>query len=405
MRIIYFHQHFSTPKGSSGTRSYEFARRAIEAGHEVTVVCGSYSQGNTGLTEPFVNGKRRGKIEGIDVIELDLAYSNADGLVRRARTFLRFAWQSVLMALREPYDVCFATSTPLTAAIPGIAAKWLRRKPFVFEVRDLWPELPKAMGVVTNPVVLGLLKLLELSAYRSADRVIALSPGIAAGVIEGGLPADRVELVPNGCDLALFGPSEDQHRLEDIPRDTLLAVFAGTHGQANGLQSVLRGAAELQARGRTDIVIAMIGDGKTKPALVEAANEMGLANVRFVDPLPKIQLARTLAACDVGIQCLANVPAFYYGTSPNKFFDYLASGLPVLNNYPGWVAELVTTNSCGYVAEPDDPAAFADALERAASDREARISMGRNARALAEREFDRDRLAQRWLDCVESVAP
>ena len=154
MHVLYFHQHFSTPQGSAGTRSFEMAQALIREGHSVTMVCGSYAQGKTGLDGSFEKGRRRGAVDGIDVIEFDLNYGNYMGFLQRLRVFLKFAFGSVVVALREPADVVFATTTPLTAGIPGIFARWMARKPFVFEVRDLWPELPKAMGAITNPAVL-----------------------------------------------------------------------------------------------------------------------------------------------------------------------------------------------------------------------------------------------------------
>ena len=174
MRVLYFHQHFSTPKGSTGIRSYEMARRLVSQGHEVTMVCGSYGGGNTGLAGDFSRGRREGKVDGIEVIEFDLAYSNADGFIKRSLLFLLFALRSVGVALTHQYDVLFATTTPLTAGIPGIFSRWLRGKPFVFEVRDLWPELPREMGVITNPVVLWAMGVLEWVSYRSAHRVVGL---------------------------------------------------------------------------------------------------------------------------------------------------------------------------------------------------------------------------------------
>lgn len=168
MKVLYYHQHFSTPQGSTGTRSYAMARHLLQAGHEVTMVCGAYAGGQTGLTGPYRDGRRAGRVDGIQVIELELPYANRDGFLKRALTFLKFAWRSAGIALRQDYDVVFATTTPLTAGIPGICARWLRGKPFVFEVRDLWPELPKAMGVITNPVVLWAMGVLEWLSYRSA---------------------------------------------------------------------------------------------------------------------------------------------------------------------------------------------------------------------------------------------
>ena len=400
MRVLYFHQHFSTPDGAAGTRSYEMARQLLREGHKVTMVCGSYAQGATGLAGSFSKGRRRGEVDGIDVIEFDLSYSNKQGFLARAMAFLKFALLSVWIALREPYDVVFATTTPLTAGIPGIFARWLRRKPFVFEVRDLWPELPREMGVITNPVVLGMLSLLEWVSYRSAHRCVALSPGIAAGIAARGVSEARICMVPNGCDLSLFSDVPRKMRPDGIGDHDLVAVFSGTHGVANGLGAVLDAARVLEQRGRNNIKLVLIGDGGEKAALVEQAASMQLGNLLFMDPVPKRALAGYLAGADIGLQVLKNVPAFYYGTSPNKFFDYIAAGLPVLNNYPGWLAEMITENQCGFAVPPDSPEAFADALEQASGDRARLREMADNARRLAEREFDRHLLASRWVAWV-----
>lgn len=401
MKVLYFHQHFSTPKGSAGIRSYEMARRLVARGHAVTMVCGSYGGGETGLSGEFVNGRRRGMVDGIDIIEMNLAYSNSDGFAKRAMTFLRFAWRSVALAFTEPYDVLFATTTPLTAGIPGIFARWLRRKPFVFEVRDLWPELPKAMGVITNPLVLWAMSVLEWLSYRSATRCIGLSPGIVDGIAKRGVDRNRIALVPNGCDLGIFGSTVEAWRPEGIAMDDLMAVFAGTQGKANGLDAVLNAAVELKRRGRADIKLLLIGQGALKPALQARAVAENLDNVVFHPPVNKARLAGLMAATDVGMQILANVPAFYYGTSPNKFFDYLASGLPVLNNYPGWLAELIERHGCGFAVPPDDPVAFANALEAAAADKVALKAMGQRSLALARSDFDRAQLSERFVDWLE----
>jgi len=403
MRVLYFHQHFSTPKGSTGLRSFEMAQNLLRRGHSVTMVCGSYGLGQTGLDGPFVKGRRRGMVAGIDVIEFDLAYANADGFVQRAMTFLRFAMSSVGIAFSERYDVLFATTTPLTAGIPGIFARWLRRKPFVFEVRDLWPELPKAMGVIRNPVVLGLMSALEWLSYHSADRLVGLSPGIVEGIRRRGIPAERVVEVSNGCDLDLFGAAVEPWRPAGVAASDLMALFAGSHGIANGLDAVLDTAVELKRRGRGDIKFVLIGDGKLKPALRQRAEAAGLDNVLFLDPVDKKRLSEAMAATDIGLQILANVPAFYFGTSPNKFFDYISAGLPVLINYPGWLAEFVADQRCGLTVPPDDPVGFADALEQAADNRAALPEMGARARRLAETQFDRRQLADRWVDWVEGT--
>jgi len=403
LKILYFHQHFVTPKGAGAIRSYAMARKLIEQGHSVTMVCGSNTTGITGLEGPFTKGRRRGAVDGIDVIELDLAYSNNDGFLKRFWTFISFALRSIWIALTEKYDLVFATTTPLTAGIPGIFARWIRRKPFVFEVRDLWPELPREMGVIKNPLVLWAMGVLEWLSYRSAHRLVGLSPGIVEGIKKRGVPAGRIAMVPNGCDLDIFTDSAAPWRPGGVSESDLLAVFAGTHGMANGLDAVLDAARVLKERGRIDIKFLLIGNGKLKPALMERAEREALDNVIFHDPVRKSELAGLMQATDVGMQILANVPAFYYGTSPNKFFDYIAAGVPVLNNYPGWLAEMIEREQCGYAVPPANSAAFADALELAAAERDHLSVMGKKAKALAQREFDRDKMANEWADWVTGV--
>lgn len=403
MKVLYFHQHFSTPKGSTGIRSYEMARRLVARGHQVTMVCGSYGGGETGIAVPFVNGMRRGEVDGIDIIEYDLAYSNSDGFFKRSMTFVKFALRSIGIALTARYDLAFATTTPLTAGIPGIFARWFRGKPFVFEVRDLWPELPRAMGVIRNPLVLGAMSVLEWVSYRSAHRLVGLSPGIVDGIARLGVPRERIALIPNGCDLDIFAGEVEPWRPWQVKSDDLLAVFAGTHGVANGLDALLDVAAELKQRDRSDIKLMLIGQGKLKPALQDRAIREKLDNIVFHDPVNKARLSGLMAGADVGLQTLANISAFYYGTSPNKFFDYIAAGLPVLNNYPGWLAGMIRDNQCGFAVEAENPQAFADALEQAANDRAVLKVMGLRARELAEREFNREQLGNRFVDWLEGV--
>lgn len=404
MKILYFHQHFSTPDGATGTRSYEMAQRLLARGHQVTIVCGSGKMASSGLQGKPLDGKRQGRVDGIDVIELDLPYSNYDSFLKRALVFLLFAWRSVMLALRLNYDLLFATSTPLTAGIPGIVAAMLRRKPFVFEVRDLWPELPREMGVIKNPIVLGAMGILEWLSYHAAQGRIGLSPGIVQGIVRRGIASEKVVMIPNGCDLDLFNPDRiEALRPPGVDNDDFIAVFAGAHGIANGLDAVLDAAGVLKGKGRTDIKLVFIGDGKLKPALIVRAKDEGLDNCLFMDPVPKIQLTAYLRGADAGLMILANVPAFYYGTSPNKFFDYIAVGLPVINNYPGWLAGIIEENKCGIAVPPDNPLAFAEALEMLADNRQLASQMGRNARLLAERDFNRLDLGNHFVDFLERV--
>ena len=409
MKILYFHQHFSTPQGATGTRSYEMARRLIAHGHKVTMVCGSGFMAKTGLMGAPSNGIRRGVVDGIDVIEINLTYSNYDSLPKRAMVFLRYALKSVGIAWKKNYDLIFATSTPLTAGIPGIVMRLLKPgKRFVFEVRDLWPELPKAMGVVSNPVVLLCMGILEQLSYAAMHAGVGLSPGIRKGMLKGAGSGKKVAMIPNGCDLEMFYPSRmDSENNEKpflgIPSTGLRCIFTGAHGLANGLDAVLDAAKILKEKGRSDIHLLFIGDGKLKPHLIRRAANEALDNCKFLDPIPKTKLADLLQQVDVGMMILDNVPAFYYGTSPNKFFDYISSGLPVLNNYPGWLAGLIAENECGIAVPPEDPVAFADALVSMADNPEMRKNMATNSRRLAETHFPRDMLADRLVSFLEAV--
>jgi glycosyltransferase involved in cell wall biosynthesis len=403
VRLLYFHQHFATPKGSSGTRSYEFARALIARGHQVTMVCGSHQLSGLELPYDEARGWHRGPVDGIDVISLPLAYSNRDSLFRRGWTFLRFALRSVRLALTLDCDLVFATSTPITAVIPGLAAKWLRGKPFVFEVRDLWPELPRALGL-RNPFVLGSMSLLEFLGYRSADACIGLSPGIVEGIRARADERLPVAMIPNGSDLEVFHPAKRARlSLPGIGPDDFVAGFTGAHGVANGLDALLDVALELRRRRDPRVKLAFIGDGKEKERLAARAAELGLANCLFFPPVPKAELGAITASLDCGLMVLKDVPAFYRGTSPNKFFDYLAAGIPVVNNYPGWLAGLITEHRCGVVVPPGNVAAFADALQRLAADAAERRAMGAAARLLAEKEFARPLLASRFIATLEAV--
>ncbi len=400
MNILYFHQHFSTPKGSSGIRSYQMAQRLIYYKHNVTIVCGSYKGAETGLKKPYVDGKREGYVDGIRIIEFNLSYSNSDNFAKRVITFLKYTIRSIKLIFTEKYDLVFATSTPLTAGIPGIIARWFRGKLFVFEVRDLWPELPKEMGIIRNRFVLNILFLLEFILYKSANRCIGLSPGIVDGILKAGIKRDKVIMIPNGCDLSIFSAQIKSWYPDGINKNDLLAVFSGTHGVANGLESLLDAATELQKRDRADIKLVLIGQGKLKPDLQKKALDLDLDNIIFLEPVNKKLLAGLFKRADLGIQVLANIPAFYYGTSPNKFFDYISAGLPVINNYPGWISEMIRDNQCGFVVEADDPAAFADALELAADSLEDLKIMGDNAKKLAIKRFNRIPLADEWVEWV-----
>ncbi len=384
--------------GSAGTRSYEFSKKLISNGHTVEMICASNERTVTGLNQEFVNGKREGVVESINVTELKIPYSNYDGFIKRSLSFIRFSLRGILISLRKDYDIILTSSTPLTVAIPGIIASIFRSKKFIFEVRDLWPELPRAMGIINSKILLRILGLIETLAYKRANACIALSPGIKKG-IHSKSKNKNITIIPNGCDNEYFRTQVNKKKSKKIN-----FVFTGAHGKANGLDSVLDAAKELLKSKEKNIFIKFIGDGSEKPKLIKRSIDENLTNCEFLDPMPKKELFNFLnTEADVGLMILKNIEAFYDGTSPNKFFDYLSLGLPVINNYPGWLSKLIKNNNCGIAVRPDNPKLLSNAMIKLYEDRILRIKMGKNSRKLALESYDRDYLSSKFVKFIESV--
>ncbi len=427
LRILYLHQHYSSPAGATATRSHAMASALAARGHAVTLVCGRYEGAHSGLSEPFRGGRRVGRAGapggGFRVIELDIPCSNMQGTAARALAFLRFAARAAIVALRGPgevassgppnvvrgrgpWDVVLASSTPLTVVLPALAVRGLRGVPFVFEVRDPWPELPRAMGAA-SPVSLAVMERLANAACREAAAVVALTEGMAETAMARGADPARVHVVPNGCDLDLFGPHVTRWRPPSAAAWECLAVYAGAHGRANGLDALLAAAAILQARGEHRVRLLLVGEGSEKPRLQVEVRDRKLYNTSFLDPMPKHRLASLLAGSQIALHCLAPIAEFAEWTAPNKLMDGLAAGLPVVTNATGRTARIVSDIvdgcPCGIAVTPSDPAALADALTALAADPARRAAMGRSARRQAVQRWDRRRQARLLCEVVEAV--
>lgn len=403
LRILYLHQHYSRPSGSTATRSFLQARALAEAGHAVTLACGRYQGAETGIVAPFRAGRRRGAPDGFEVVEFDIAYANAQSLVARSGAFLRFATAASRLALCSRWDLVIASSTPLTVALPALMARRLRGTPFLFEIRDPWPELPRALsaqgGGVPGPVLAAMGRLAN-AACRGAAQVVALTEGMAAIAIARGADPCAVQALPQGADLDLFGPHAAPWRPEGIPPDAVLAVYAGAHGVANGLDQLLDAAALLRG---TTLRLLLVGEGARKAALMARAAAEDLP-VQFLDPLPKPRVAALLAGADIGLVCLAPVPALAELSAPNKLAEALAAGLPVVANVPGNAARLLAEGDCGIAVPPADPPALAAVLRCLAEDPARRAAMGRAARRLAESRCNARCIAQAFAALAERAA-
>lgn len=409
MRILYIHQYFATRESTSGTRSYEFARRLVEKGFQVSVLTG----GNTGeklLGRPVENVEET-TVDGIRIIIVGVRYDRTASPPKKALSFLRFMWRAAKVALKENTDLIFATSTPLTVAFPALAKKIFQRTPYVFEVRDLWPEVPIRIGILRNPIIIGLARWLEKKAYKHAFHIVALSEGMRDGIIARGIPAEKVTVIPNCADLDLFGPqAPPDPQLAARLQGKFVCIHSGAMGRINGLDHVIdtaiwlkEHAAKEQAtepkeraaneRAANDIAFLLIGVGSERPRLQERARSAGLDNVIFMDPVPKQQLPGVINACQVCLMSVAPIPVLEMN-SANKFFDYLASAKPVIINYGGWMKHVLENAGAG-LSVAYDAEALATALMALKDDPERCAQMGANARKLAEREYDRALMVDR----------
>ncbi|MBC8072335.1 MAG: glycosyltransferase family 4 protein [Deltaproteobacteria bacterium] len=391
MRVLYLHQYFATPDMAGGTRSYEMARRLVEHGHEVDLL--------TSDQRPTHDGSlwRQTNESGVRVHWTSMPYDNRMSFRERLRTFMAFGYRASRKVLEFRPDVVFATSTPLTIAIPAIVAQRRFGVPMVFEVRDVWPAVPIALGALQNPLARKAALELERQAYRHATRIVALAPGMKAHVVGTGVPAERVDVIPNGCDLDIFtnDPRAGQEIRAANPwlADRPLVLFTGTLGAANGLEHLVRVAAKVHERA-PQVCFAIIGDGRQREPLVALARELGVLDVNLfvLGKMPKREVARWVSAADITTAYFSGPPILWKDAVQNKFFDSLAAGKPVASNHRGWQSELALEAGCGLVMDPDDVELAAAQLLEVVLDRSWLDRAGAAARKLGETRFSRDML-------------
>lgn len=401
MRIAYLHQYFVTPSMPGGTRSYEMARRLVSAGHEVHMVTSDQSGDSSG------DDWRTSVEAGINVHWAPVSYDNEMSYRRRILSFIAFAIRAARKARSLDPDVVFATSTPLTIAIPAVYAARRCAVPMVFEIRDLWPAVPIAIGVIRNPLAIRAAVALERFAYRNAARVVALAPGMRDEVIGCGYPPEKVVVIPNGCDLDVFADSDNaadlRHRYAWLGQRPLL-VFAGTFGLINGMDYLVRLAAEL-LRLDPEIRIAAIGAGREFERTRSLAERLGVLNrnLYLIGRLPKSETAVWTRAADMTIALITGPEIVWRDAVQNKFFDSLAAGTPVANNFNGWQTRVAEEAGAGIRLSAEDIEAAAGDVARRLRDKEWLHRAGEAARRLAVERFDRDSLAARLARLLEEV--
>ena len=397
MKILYLHQYFNTPAMRGGTRSYEMARRFVAAGHEVHIVTSSRSSESAG-------GWYETQEAGIRIHWLPVPYANAMGFLERIKAFLHFAFAASKKAVAIGGDVVFATSTPLTIAIPGVYASKRLGVPMVFEVRDLWPELPIAIGALKNPVLRVAARRLERFAYNNARQVIALSPGMRDGVVKTGYPAERVHVIPNSSDVDRFrGEGVNGERFLDRHphlQGEKIVLYAGTLGRINGVGYLVE-LADAARSMNPALHFVIVGSGMEEDKVRSMAEQAGVLgeNLTMLPPLPKSEIPDVLAAATVASSLFVDLPEMWHN-SANKFFDALASGTPVMINYQGWQAELIHETGAGIVIPPDNAAEGVRLLSALIADEERYAAAQAAAAALADSQFNRDELANKLLQVL-----
>jgi putative colanic acid biosynthesis glycosyltransferase WcaI len=399
-RVLYVSQYFVGADQPGGQRHRQHCMALARAGHDVTVVT-SYVQHKERTVPERYRGRRmvREKEDGLTVWRTYSTPGYGRDLRSRLASYGSFAlWGSLAMLRAGRHDVVIASSPPLPAAAAAAALARARGARFVLEVRDLWPDSAVAMGLVTDPRIVGVARRLERFAYRSAAAVVVLTEGIRDGVVAQGVSPARVELVTNGIEL---DAASNGAAPVPVPDGAFVAMYVGAHGTYSSLGTVLDAAERLQ--GRADVRFVLVGGGDQKPALVKEAARRDLANVAFVDPVPKRDVPSWLARADA---CLLPYQdrELFAGALPNKTFDYMGAGRAIVASVrPGEVSRLLDAAGCGVTVPPEDGAALAGAVARLADDRAAARRMGDAGASYVRAHYDRAELAARFVRVVESV--
>lgn len=384
MHILLIHQAFAGPNDPGGTRHFELSSKLAAQGHRVTILASpvNYMTGSGGSGDTPMPA-------GVSVVKCPVYKPMHKSFLHRLLAYFSFSASSFAKALVQPdIDLVWATSPPLFQAVTALAVARLRGLPLLFEVRDLWPDFAVELGVLKNPLLIRLSRGLEWFLYRSADRILVNSPGFIPHIRKAGIEPEFIDFVANGADISEFHPERDgsAFRREFGLGDKFVVLYAGALGMANDIETVLMAAARLADE--PEILFAFVGDGKDRPRLEARARELGLRNVRFLAAQPKSRMPEVVAASDACLAILKDIPLFRT-TFPNKVFDYMAAGRPILLAIAGVIRETLAEEEAALSVTPGNADDLAAQVRKLKDDAELRRSLARNARKLAETRFDR----------------
>lgn len=399
MHILLIHQAFAALDEPGGTRHHELARHLQRQGHQVTIIASPVSY----LTGQDEDQNRRKQVDdcGVTIIRSFTLPALHRSFIWRVFSFLSFMVSSFFNGLFvRKVDLVWGTTPPIFQGPTAWLLARLKGAPFLLEVRDLWPAFAVAVGVLKNKFLIKCSQWLEHFLYRHADWVIVNSPGYVDHVQSRG--AKKVTLIPNGSDPSMFDPQDDgvafrqQHGLDN----NFVVLYAGAHGMSNDLDLVLAAAEQLKSR--PSIKIVLLGSGKEKPRLRQLAEDRNLTNVLFIQPVPKHQMHTALAAADACLAILKPIE-MYKTTYPNKVFDYMAAGRPVILAIDGVIREVVEEAEAGIAVPPGDSATLAEAIVECSANPQKCRKMGMSGRKAIETRFSRQELADRFTALLESI--
>jgi glycosyltransferase involved in cell wall biosynthesis len=402
-RALLIHQAFASKDEPGGTRHYELGRRLVADGHSFTVIASgiSYQTGRRFLQKKPAS---RSIEDGIVVRRAPTYPASGRGLAARVLSFLSFMISSFAVGATEPRpDVIIGTTPQMFQALSAWLLAVIHRRPFLLEVRDLWPDFAIDLGLLKNPILIRLLRGLESFLYRRADHLLVNSPAYRTYLVQKGVAAGKISFIANGADPEMFDPDGrgDEFRTNHGLDGKFVITYAGAIGIPNDIDCLLRAATTL--RDRDDIQILIVGDGKERMRLEQRAARIHLSNVTFLPAVPKSEMREVLAASDVCVGILKNIPAFKT-TYPNKVFDYMAAGRPTLLAIDGVIREVVESADGGVFVPPGDAAALSHAICALADHPEEARAMGKRARTYVARHFNRNDHARELAALIAHVA-
>ena len=404
MHILLIHQIFLTPLEAGSTRHFELAKYLVKKGNKVTII-GSTVSYLTGKVEERYKGKfiSRESIDGVEIVRAWAYPKIHKSYVRRFFSFISFMLSSIIAGLKtKKVDVIIACSPQIFTGISGFILSKLRKVPFIFEVRDLWPKFAVETGVIANSIIIFLAESLEKFIYKRANYFIINSPGFFSHLKKFGIKKEKIFLVPNGVDTKIFKP-EDRHnrvRKELGLNDDFVVMYSGAHGLANNLETIIHSARLLVDY--HDIKFLFVGDGKEKSRLMKLAESYDLKNVIFADAQPKEKMPQYCNAADVCIAILKKLKSFTT-TYPNKIFDYMACGRPTILAIDGVARKVIEKAEAGEFVEPDDQEQLAQKVLKFYNNPELIKQYGINARKYAEEHFDREKIAENLNNVLNKV--